>query len=178
MDILTKILAVGIFGCLLTTAAAAQPGVNIYDTPRNVPSKQVFAETGKRVKMDDFQGKFVLAVFWSRHCVPCLAEMKALQKFVDRTKNDGIKVILISPKEEWQGGFPEQKRFLARLGAPEIEPYDDNKSDLAAAFGIFSSPVTVFISRNGKEIGRIRGSARWDHPEVIEYIYKIKAEHG
>ena len=158
--------------------AAAEKGVNIYGLSRSVPSRVVYSETGRQVRMDDFKGEFVLAVFWSRHCIPCLAEMKALQKFVDRTKNDGIKVILISPKEEWQGGFSEQKRFLARLGAPEIEHYVDNKSDLAAAFGIFSSPVTVLISRNGREIGRIRGSTRWDHPDVIEHIFKIKAEHG
>ena len=62
--------------------------------------------------------------------------------------------------------------------SPDLETYVDDKSDLAAAFGIFSSPVTVLVSREGKEIGRIRGSADWDSSEVIEYMYKIKAEHG
>ena len=36
----------------------------------------------------------------------------------------------------------------------------------------------VLIGREGKEIGRIRGSAEWDSQDVIEYMYKIKAEHG
>ena len=40
------------------------------------------------------------------------------------------------------------------------------------------TPVTVLIGREGKEIGRIRGSAEWDSQDVIEYMYKIKAEHG
>lgn len=38
--------------------------------------------------------------------------------------------------------------------------------------------MTVLIGREGKEIGRIRGSAEWDSQDVIEYMYKIKAEHG
>ncbi len=160
------------------TASASEKGVNIYGTARNVPSKAVFGSAGNRVRMDDFKGDFVLAVFWSRYCVPCIRELESLNRFAQQTKNDGIRVILISPKEEWQGGFAEQRRLLAKYGAPDLETYVDNKSDLASAFGIFSSPMTVLISRQGQEIGRIRGSADWSSPEVIEYMYKIKAQHG
>ena len=159
-------------------AEASEKGVNIYGAARDVPSKAVYGEAGNRVRMDDFKGDFVLAVFWSRYCVPCIRELESLNEFARQTKNDGIRVILISPKEEWQGGFAEQRRLLSKYGAPDLETYVDDKSDLAAAFGIFSSPVTVLIGREGKEIGRIRGSAEWDSQDVIEYMYKIKAEHG
>ena len=165
--------------CLQTIAAeASEKGVNIYGAARDVPSKAVYGEAGNRVRMDDFKGDFVLAVFWSRYCVPCIRELESLNEFARQTKNDGIRVILISPKEEWQGGFAEQRRLLSKYGAPDLETYVDDKSDLEAALGIFSSPVTVLIGREGKEIGRIRGSAEWDSQDVIEYMYKIKAEHG
>ena len=49
---------------------------------------------------------------------------------------------------------------------------------LAEDLGIFTSPNTVLINRKGEEIGRIRGSIDWDDDDVIEYIYKIKAQHG
>ena len=172
-----QILAI-IGWCCSAAVQAAEKGVNIYDTARSVPSKVVYGEAGNRVRMDDFKGDFVLAVFWSRYCVPCIRELESLNEYAKRTKNDGIRVILISPKEEWQGGFAEQRRFLNKHDAEALEIYVDNKSDLAAAFGIFSSPVTVLISRDGQEIGRIRGSADWDSDDVIQYIYRIKAEHG
>ena len=133
--------------CLQTIAAeASEKGVNIYGAARDVPSKAVYGEAGNRVRMDDFKGDFVLAVFWSRYCVPCIRELESLNEFARQTKNDGIRVILISPKEEWQGGFAEQRRLLSKYGAPDLETYVDDKSDLAAAFGIFSSPVTVLIA--------------------------------
>lgn len=168
------ILSVFVFN----TALSTEKGINIYETPRELPSKVIFSQTGKQIRLSDFQGDFVLAVFWSRYCIPCIRELEDLQKFATQTKNDGIRVILISPKEEWPGGFLEQQRFLTRYKAAEMEIYVDNKSDLSAAFGIFSSPVTILVSRQGQEIGRIRGTAKWDHSDVIEYIYKIKAQYG
>lgn len=165
--------------CLQIPAVwANEKGVNIYHTPRQAPSKVIYSETGSKVKLSDFDGDFVLAVFWSRHCTPCLREIESLNAFARQTRDDGIRVIMISPKKEWQGGFSEQRRLLKKFGGNDLEMYVDDKNDMASALGIFSSPVTVLISREGKEIGRIRGSADWDSPQVIEYIYKIKAEHG
>ncbi len=178
MKIFCKILATAFFLCGIANASANEKGINIYDTPRELPSKVIYGEHGRQTRLKDFNGDFVLAVFWSRYCVPCIRELKSLNEYVRQTKNDGIRVIMISPKKEWLGGFSEQRRLLNKYGAPDLEMYVDDKNDLAAAFGIFSSPVTVLISREGKEIGRIRGSAEWDDPEVIEYLFRVKAEHG
>ena len=156
----------------------ADRGANIYEYPRDLPQKEIVGETGKKFKLNDFAGDFVIAVFWSRRCVPCLREMKILNKFSQKTKNDGIRVVLISPEKEWVGGFEEQKRFLKRFGGDDFEIYVDKNGDLASAFGIFSSPVSILISRGSKEIGRIRGSIRWDKSAVVEYFYQLKAEKG
>ena len=156
----------------------ADRGANIYEYPRDLPQKEIVGETGKKFKLEDFAGDFVIAVFWSRRCVPCLREMKILNKFSQKTKNDGIKVILISSEKEWVGGFEEQKRFLKRFGGDDLEVYVDKNGELASAFGIFSSPVSILISRGSKEIRRIRGSIRWDKSAVVEYFYQLKAEKG
>ena len=172
------ILFLSLFSTVFSVFAASEKGVNIYSYPRELPSKAIFNEQGQKVKLSDFKGKFVMVVFWSRHCAPCLRELRSLNAFADKTKNDEIKVILVSDRREWQGGMEEQKRLLKKFGAENIEAFVDNRGDLAAAFGVFSSPVVVLVSREGKEIGRIRGSADWDDEQVIEYMYKIKAEHG
>lgn len=156
----------------------AKNRANIYEYSRAVPQKEITGESGNKVKLDDFNGDFVIAVFWSRYCGPCIRELKSLSRFARQTRHDGIRVVMISPKGEWAGGFDEQRRFLRRFDADELEAYVDEKEKLASALGIFSSPVSVLVSRDGQEIGRIRGSIEWDKPEVIEYIYKVKADKG
>lgn len=156
----------------------AKNKANIYEYSRAVPQKEIIGESGGKVKLDDFRGDFVIAIFWSRYCGPCVRELKSLGRFVRQTRHDGVRVVMISPKGEWNGGFDEQRRFLRRFDAEDLEIYVDEKEKLASALGIFSSPVSVLVSREGQEIGRIRGSVEWDKPEVVEYIYKIKAEKG
>lgn len=153
--------------------------VNIYPEPRDLPAREMFhySEDGKAFKLTDFQGQFVVANFWSRHCMPCLKELDNLNNFSNEVADNGIKVVIISPASEWNSR-EEQERVLKKYGAPDLDFYVDKKGDLSADLGIFTSPNTVLINSNGQEIGRIRGSAEWDDSKVIEYIYKIKAQHN
>lgn len=176
MNKFIKILLILLF---VTTpfVAFAKKGANIYVFAREVPAKSVYGEFGNTVKLSDFEGKFVVAVFWSRYCIPCIKELPSLAEFAQKTKNDGIKVLMISPKKEWFAGFDEQKAFLKRYGAEKLDVFVDDKNNLASALGIFSSPVTVLVNTKGEEIGRIRGKIEWDNEEVIEYFYNLKAQN-
>lgn len=152
--------------------------VNIYDEPRDLPERKMFLheETGKSVGLDSFKGQFVIAIFWSRYCAPCLQELEKLSKFQQKTKDTNIKLVMISPASDWVSAA-EQKRFLTQFQAGDLEYYVDKKGDLSADLGIFTSPNTVLVNSKGKEIGRIRGTAEWDRDELVEYIYNIKAKH-
>ena len=153
--------------------------VNIYAEPRAVSQRGVFSfvENGVAYKLNDFKDQFVIANFWSRYCSPCLRELDNLNNFSKKVADNGIKVVIISPASEWHS-LEEQQKFLQKYGAPDLDFYVDKKGDLSADLGIFTSPNTVLINRHGKEIGRIRGSVEWDDDEVIEYIYKIKAQNN
>ena len=152
--------------------------VNIYSEPRDLPERKIFLheEGGKSYRLDSFQGDFVIAIFWSRHCVPCIQELSKLSSFQSKVKNNNIKVLIISPASEWISEA-EQKRFLAKFQASDLDYYVDRKGDLSADLGIFTSPNTVLINSKGQEIGRIRGAAEWDKDEMVDYIYNIKAKH-
>lgn len=153
--------------------------VNIYAEPRALPQREMFrfAENGEAYKLNDFKDQFVIANFWSRYCSPCLRELDNLNNFSKKVADNGIKVVIISPASEWHS-LEEQQKFLQKYGAPDLDFYVDKKGDLSVDLGIFTSPNTVLINRHGKEIGRIRGSVEWDDDEVIEYIYKIKAQNN
>ena len=83
---------------------------------------------------------------------------------------------MVSPEKEWLSA-EEQSAFLKRYNGQDIEFYTDRKSSLSNSFGIFTSPHTVLINKNSLEIGRIRGSVDWDDDDVIEYMYRLNAEH-
>lgn len=158
-------------------AGAAAAALNLYDSPRDLPSKTIYDNNNKKFKLSDFKGDFVLAVFWSRYCAPCLREMKGLNKFANKTRSDGIRVIIISPAGEWQ--TPEEREHLIeKFHGGDLESFIDVKGDVAESLGIFTSPNTVLINKEGKEIGRIRGAVEWDNDDVIEYIYKIKSRYN
>jgi len=158
---------------LSLTAVAKQDPVNIFAASRDVPKTEITDEDGKKHHLSDFKGEFVVAVFWSRNCGPCIKELADLNTFYKAGLNEGIHLLLISPESEWKSAI-EQKQFLKKYGADDIRFYTDKKGQLAADFGIFSSPHTVLINQNAQEIGRIRGRAKWADERVLAYIKKLK----
>ena len=162
--------------CLLLwgTAAQAARGINIFAYSREAPDIAVYDTYGRAVRFSDFEGEFIIAVFWSKTCIPCLREMKDLNSFVKKTKDNGVKVLLISSAKEWDRPS-EQEEILQKYGGNDIDYYIDKNSALANAFGIFTSPHSVLINTQGMEIGRIRGAVDWDDNDVIDYIYKLRA---
>lgn len=152
--------------------------VNIYDEPRELPERKMFLneENGKSFGLDSFKGQFVIAIFWSRYCMPCIQELPKVSAFQEKVKDTNIKVVMISPASDWVSAA-EQKRFLTQFGGGDLEYYVDRKGDLSADLGIFTSPNTVMVNSEGKEIGRIRGTVEWDRDETVEYIYNVKAKH-
>lgn len=170
-----KIILIALFVFFISTAFA-KSGVNIFSYPRNVPNTKIFNQYGQSFELKDFKGNFLIVIFWSKTCIPCIREIDEINEFVNKTKGTGIKLITVSPEKEWISP-EEQKSFLKRYGGKDIEFYSDRKSALANDFGIFSSPHTVLISPDSMEIGRIRGAVDWADSNVIEYMYKLKSNY-
>ena len=158
---------------LFNFAQNAAAEINIFEYPRQLPQSKITNPNQESFALSDFKGNFVLAHFWSRDCAPCIKELKSLNNFHNKVKNDNIRLILISPNTEWFDNN-EQAIFLKRYGAPDVEFYTDKNNKLASDFGIFTTPHTVVINKKNLEIGRLRGSETWDKPEVIKYIKQLK----
>ena len=158
---------------LSLNAEAKGEAVNIFEIARNAPTSEIVHESGASSRLADFGGEFVVAVFWSRTCAPCIKELKDLNKFYKSALKEGIRLILISPKKEWKNAL-EQRRFLKKFGAPDVEFYTDDKGKLASDFGIFTTPHAVLIDEEGQEIGRIKGTAKWADKRVLKYIKSLK----
>jgi len=152
--------------------SAKDSAVNIFAASRPAPQRKIKHQNGTLYSLSDFKGQFIVAVFWSKNCGPCLKEMKDLNVFYKKALAENIRLILISPKSEWHSAI-EQRLFLKKYGGSDLEFYTDNKGELAADFGIFTTPHTVLINEDGQEIGRIRGTAKWADKRVLAYIKSL-----
>lgn len=164
-----------LFSVFLAFELKANDAINIFEASREVPKSKIVGQNGREYSLKDFNGEFVVAVFWSKSCGPCIKELKGLNTFYLAALKEGIRLILISPKSNWKSTL-EQSQFLKKYNAPDIEFYTDKKGNLAGDFGIFTTPHTVLIDENSQEIGRIRGAAKWGNPKVLDYIRQIKKD--
>ena len=92
------VLAVVIAAGRMAAAQAKEP--NLFAYPREAPQTSFYRADGTEFRLSDFKGSFVLVVFWSRTCLPCVRELDNLREFMDKTRDTGIKVILISKAGE------------------------------------------------------------------------------
>lgn len=174
---LKKVIFVLLLTILISSEALAKSGLNLFAYPRAVPNTEIYDPLGKKVKLTDYKGEFVILVLWSKHCMPCIRELDNLNEFVNKTKDNGIKVLLLSSEKDWKS-VDEQRQLLTKYGATDIDFFIDKDTKLIEDFGVFSYPHTVLINKNSEEIGRIRGAVEWDDEDVIEEIYKIKAQNS
>lgn len=174
---LKKVIFALLLIVMISSEALAKSGLNLFAYPREVPKTEIYDPLGKKIKLTDYKGDFVVLVLWSKHCMPCIRELDNLNKFVNETKNTGIKVLLLSSDKDWKS-VDEQQQLLIKYGATDIDFFIDKNTKLIEDFGVFSYPHTILINKNSEEIGRIRGAVEWDDEDVIEKIYKIKAQNS
>ena len=162
---------------LCSSTQAREKNVNIYQSSREAPATAFYDINGHKMTLADFKGKFVLLLFWSRDCIPCIRELKSIKGFYNVTHGSDVEMVAISDAKEWKNA-DEIKEFLKKYKAGGLPTYIDRKGRLAESFGIFTYPHTVLINAKGNEIGRIRGAAEWDDEDVIEYIIKLKMKYN
>lgn len=173
---MNKILKV--FACLgivlqCFAAAAVQAKLNLFPEPRYIPDLSFYGDSGKAYKLSQFNDDLLVAVVWSRTCGPCLADLKHLNGFAKAVTDKGIRVILISPADEWRTA-DERRNFLKRFGAPNLVSFLDKKAGFMNGMGVMATPTAFLINRNGLEVGQITGAVEWDNPKVVDYLVKLK----
>jgi len=170
---MNKFLPVAIFIFFIGVIFSASAKINMFPKPRYIPAISFYSESGKAYKLTDFQEDLLMAVVWSKNCVPCLEDLRNLKKFVQKTADKGIKVILISPEKDFRTA-DERRYFLNRIGAPNVVNYVDRNANFRDGMGIMVTPTAILVNRNGEEAGQITGSIKWDDSDVIEYMLNLK----
>lgn len=132
-----------------TKSATVDPGVA--QVGKRAPGFSSWDLLGKRVSLDEFNGKPVLLTFWATWCTACQDELPALQKIGDQYRSSGLTILAVDYRET---DTARMSRFLAGLRV-NMEAVIDPQGAIAGAFGVdLGLPVNVWLDR-GHLVSRV-----------------------
>jgi len=110
---------------------------------------------GENITLSKVDGLIILD-FWATWCPPCKEEIPFLQKFHEKYKDKGLKIIGVSSESA-----AVQRKFMQKQAEKgnkiSYTLLMDSDKNVAKKYGISSIPTTYFISPQGELISKETG---------------------
>lgn len=170
---------IGVWASLPRDASAQRPGIRAvasapqsftfipYTSPRPIANVEFEDGEGRKRTLADFRGKVVLLNLWATWCPSCRAEMPTLDRLQARLGGTDLGIVALSID---RGGQAVVKSFYDEIKVQRLAIYVDATAAAGSKLGIIGLPTTLFLDREGREIGRVIGAAEWDSPVVIDTV--------
>ena len=141
------------------------------DRPDLVRDLAFQAPDGSQTSVAAFAGKTVLVNLWATWCVPCRAEMPALDGLEGALGSDRFQVVTVNVDQ----GNPQRARaFLDEIGVSHLAFYADPSfaivKDLKKRGLALGLPTTILVDGKGCRIGSVEGPAAWDSQDAKALI--------
>jgi len=117
---------------------------------------------GQPARLSDFKGRIVFLNFWATWCPDCLVEMPAMQNLHTRLKGRNFVMITINIKEP----ASVVKKFFNKHGLT-FSGLLDLSGRVSSQMGIRAIPTTYILDNNGKILGMVMGSRKWDSGKSV-----------
>lgn len=114
------------------------------------------------------RGKAVFLNYWATWCGPCRAEMPAIQRLYDKTRDLGVVFLLVSDEK------PEKITAYLRKNAFTMPIYRSTKGR-PAAFQTQGIPATFILGPDGRVAFSHTGAARWDDDSALAFLRSLPA---
>jgi thiol-disulfide isomerase/thioredoxin len=149
--------------------------LTVASEPRRPEQFAFEREDGGKLTLADFKGRAVLLNLWATWCVPCRAEMPALDRLQAAKGDPNFEVVAVNvdtARLERRAAFLDSVgvKALARYADPSGDAFETLRRD-GKALGL---PVTLVIDKNGCEVGSIEGGAKWDSAEAQALVGALK----
>ncbi|MBM3563715.1 MAG: TlpA family protein disulfide reductase [Alphaproteobacteria bacterium] len=139
--------------------------------PEPLPDYAFNGPDGAPVSLASFKGKTTLLNIWATWCVPCRAEMPALDRLQEAFAGQNFQVVAVNIDTT---RLERPKAFLAETGVKSLTYYGDPKANIffelkqsGKALGL---PTTLLIGPDGCQIGLMNGPAAWDSADAKALI--------
>ncbi len=137
------------------------------DKPDLVRNLAFQAPDGSATSLAAFAGKTVLVNLWATWCVPCRAEMPALDRLEGALGSDAFSVVAVNVDQN----NPERARdFLKEIGVANLAFYADPSyaifNELKKRGLALGLPTTILVDGKGCRIGSVEGPAEWDSEDA------------
>ena len=141
--------------------------LNVERAPRLAPTIAFEGPGGAKLSLADFRGKALLLNLWATWCVPCRAEMPALDRLQAQAGGKDFEVVAV----DVDTAHPERAAaFLDGVAVAALARYADPSGDTLEKLRLngdaLGLPTTLVIDREGCEIGVVSGAAKWDSADA------------
>ncbi|MEQ8376596.1 TlpA family protein disulfide reductase [Roseibium aggregatum] len=139
----------------------------MHEAPRPLLEIKFEDGNGHALTQTDLKGKTVLLNIWATWCVPCREEMPTLDALEAELGGPTFEVVPLSVD---RAGPDVVRKFYAEIGIEHLGLYVD--ATMRASFNLQAPglPTTLLIDSEGRELGRLVGSAEWNTPEMIAFL--------
>ena len=105
--------------------------------------------------------KPVLVNLWATWCVPCRAELPALDALAKARPG-----LLVLPVSEDLEGWRGVAKVFAPGKFPSLATWVDQPGNYAVKLGVAGLPVSILYGADGRERWRVNGPLKWESAEV------------
>lgn len=107
-----------------------------------------------------YDGSVTLVNIWATWCVPCRAEMPAMQELYDRLGDRGFRIAAVSIDE---GSVDDVRAFTTDLGLT-FDILHDKSGEIEKIYQTTGVPESFLVDRNGTIIRKQIGEHPWNSP--------------
>ncbi len=140
------------------------------DPPKEPPAFTFLTAKGEKRTLADYRDQGVVLNIWATWCVPCLAEMPALNHLSVLLNDFAVSVLPVSIDTK---GLSAVKAYYTAQGIKSLPILLDPDGSIADAFKIDGIPASFIIDRRGRLVAQCLGAAEWDAPGAVATIRRL-----
>ena len=155
-------------------ASGEVAGLIVAKSPRPATELTFLGPDGRETSLSSFKGRTVLLNLWATWCLPCRAEMPALDRLQASLGGPAFEVVAINIDT---ARLERRQTFLKEAGVERLAFYADPTANVfqqlkraAKATGL---PTTILIDSDGCELGVMSGPAEWDSEDATRLISAV-----
>jgi thiol-disulfide isomerase/thioredoxin len=151
--------------------------LNIDRNPKPAVAISFEGPDGKKLTLADFKGRSVLLNLWATWCVPCRAEMPALDRLQTRLGGADFEIVAVNVDTS---RLDRRAAFLDEAGVKNLTRYADPSADsfeaLRVAGKALGLPTSLLIGPDGCELAVMAGPTQWDSDDAAKVVAAIAAK--